>query len=540
MNFLGFLIKLILVIALLVGAGGYYLYAKHSVTPTPLASENTVQGVAGLSPVEVAQVKRPTSELEIVEALRGSNGPVSIGGARYSMGGQTAYPDSLHLDMRGFNQVVDFDPGLKQITVQSGITWRDLQQVIDPQELSVQVMQDFSNFTVGGSLSVNAHGRYLKAGQIINSVVSFRIVLADGQVYEASPNNNSALFYGAIGGYGALGVISHVTLQLASNEPLQRSVKDLGFHDFMTYFRGNVLNDPDVVLHNAVLYPPAYESLTSVEWRRTDLPLTEERRLQPPPEHPLLKTMAVDLLARSNLLKRLRKSLIEPYTIRKPAVVWRNWETSMDVNNYGFLSTDDETLALRMYFVPATELEIFGLKLRDVFIRHDVKVLNISIRYVPQDPGSLLAWAREDSFSFTVTYLQEKTPEALQQTREWSSELIQAAIDSDGSYYLPFQIHETSDQFAAAYPNAGRFFRLKEQADPQNRFRNMLWLEHYAGNEQDKQAFAEARRLADEADANSQVAQDIPPADEQPIALVAEDVGRAEAHPEIEPVKETP
>jgi FAD/FMN-containing dehydrogenase len=498
-----------LLIALVLAGGISYLYIKHSATPVEENAEQLIRDKAGLTQVEVSAVVRPTSEMEIVEALRNSTGAVSIGGARYSMGGQTAYPGSLHFDMRHFNQVVEFDPAQKQITVQSGITWRDLQHYIDPHDLSVQVMQDFNNFTVGGSLGVNAHGRFVKAGQIINSVVSFRMVLADGQVYEASPQSNNALFYGAIGGYGGLGVISHVTLQLVDNIPLLRSVKNLEFHEFTRYFVNNVLNDPEVELHHAVLYPPSYEALASIAWRRTDLALTEQRRLHPPTENPILKTVAVDLLSGSNLLKRLRKNLFDPYINSKQAVVWRNWETSYDVNDFGFLSTENEALALRMYTVPLSELEIFVLKMRDIFIRHEASVLNISIRYIPRDPGSILAWAREDSFSFTIVYHQKKTDEALEATRLWSRELIQAAIDSHGSYYLPFQIHETTGQFAAAYPNAGAFFRLKQQADPKNRFRNMLWLEHYAGNQQDKLSFERTKQDTFNLD------QDVQPIDEQ-------------------------
>jgi FAD/FMN-containing dehydrogenase len=40
-------------------------------------------------------------------------------------------------------------------------------------------MQSYDNFTVGGSLSVNAHGRYVGLGPIVLSVKSIRLVLAD-------------------------------------------------------------------------------------------------------------------------------------------------------------------------------------------------------------------------------------------------------------------------------------------------------------------------------------------------------------------------
>jgi hypothetical protein len=41
-----------------------------------------------------------------------------------------------------------------------------------------------------------------------------------------------------------------------------------------------------------------------------------------------------------------------------------------------------------------------------------------------------------------------------------------------GSYYLPYQILATEEQFEAAYPRAGEFFELKRRVDPFNKFRN--------------------------------------------------------------------
>ncbi len=59
-----------------------------------------IDNVTQLNPVRVAQVIAPTTTEEIITAITQTSGPVSIGGGRYSQGGQVAYPDSLHIDMR--------------------------------------------------------------------------------------------------------------------------------------------------------------------------------------------------------------------------------------------------------------------------------------------------------------------------------------------------------------------------------------------------------------------------------------------------------
>src|SRR5262250_3297519 len=187
-----------------------------------LEQKHIVNDVTGLNPIPVWAIATPTSIEEIQDAIRRTTGPISIGGGRFSMGGQTASPGSLHLDMRRFNRVVSFSPLNRTIRVQTGIRWCDIQRFIDPHNLSVKIMQTYANFTVGGSLSVNVHGRYIGQGPLILSVRSIRLVLASAELVEASPTENATLFYGAIGGYGALGVIVEAELQLADNTRVQR------------------------------------------------------------------------------------------------------------------------------------------------------------------------------------------------------------------------------------------------------------------------------------------------------------------------------
>ena len=148
----------------------------------------------------MARVITPRSVEEISAAVQASPGPISIGGGRYSMGGQTATPNGLQLDMREFRGVVSIDTAQRIVTVRSGTRWRELQQVLDTLGLAVKIMQTYNTFTVGGALSVNAHGRYIGQGPLIRSVREITLVLADGSVVTASPTQHPELFFGAVGG----------------------------------------------------------------------------------------------------------------------------------------------------------------------------------------------------------------------------------------------------------------------------------------------------------------------------------------------------
>ena len=124
-----------------------------------------VNDITELNPIPMSRVFAPQSVDDIVSAIQSSSGPIAIGGGRFSMGGQTAIDNGLQLDMREFDEVVSFSADKREITVQSGMSWRELQEYIDPHDLSVKIMQTYANFSVGGSLSVNVHGRYIGHGQ---------------------------------------------------------------------------------------------------------------------------------------------------------------------------------------------------------------------------------------------------------------------------------------------------------------------------------------------------------------------------------------
>ncbi len=466
----------VVLILLLVG----YILIDFSPNPViPPAGPNVVNDITQLNPISVSSVIAPTSIEDIQNAIRSSSGKISIGGGRYSQGGQVALEDNLHLDMRQFNRVIAFSPEQKRITVQSGIRWRDIQDVIDPENLSIKIMQSYSNFTVGGSLSVNVHGRYIGEGPIIGSVASIKVVLADATVVEASPSSNAELFYGVIGGYGGLGVIAEVSLDLVPNVKVSRETKYMSIEEYSAFFHTHVKDNENIVFHNADIYPPHYTHVNSVSWAKTEQPLTVEERLIPRDKDYWWQPKTAEFVADSNFGKWLRQHVFEPLQNSSEVVQWRNFEASYDVRELEPKNRIDATYALREYFVPVDRFDSFSNKMAGIFNEYDVNVLNVSIRHAHPDKGSLLAWAREEVFAFVVYYRQGTSDQDLDNVRKWSRELIDAAISEGGSYYLPYQLHATTEQFHAAYPRAKEFFALKSKVDPNNRFSNKLWEQHY-------------------------------------------------------------
>ncbi|EHQ30402.1 FAD-binding protein [Mucilaginibacter paludis] len=441
--------------------------------------ERIIDDVTRLNPVLVAKIMRPASVEEVCEIVKNTTGAISVGGGRFSMGGQTASPHSLHIDMRGMNKVLEFSATDKLIKVQTGIRWCDIQQYIDEHHLSIKIMQTYANFTVGGALSVNAHGRYMGMGPVVLSVRSINVVLADGSLVHATRTENQEVFFGAIGGYNGIGIIVEAELELADNLAIKRIDKKMKVEEYAGYFFKTIRDNPQVVFHNGDIYPPKYKRLRAVSWIETTEKPTVKTRLMPLKESYPLERYFLWSFTETPLGKWRREFLIDPLMFRGKKIHWRNYEAGYDVAELEPRSRRDSTYVLLEYFVPVERFEEFEQAMAEIFIRFNVNVLNVSIRHAKADPGTYLAWAREEVFAFVVYYKQRTDPASKHAVAVWTRELADAVTAVNGAYYLPYQVHPTVQQFYKAYPNAQKLFDLKTKLDPDYKFRNIFWDTYY-------------------------------------------------------------
>jgi len=74
------------------------------------------------------------------------------------------------------------DAKSKLLTVQSGAIWHHILEFLNPYALSIEAMQSFDLPTVGGTISVNAHGLDHRIGGIASTIQSLCLMLADGSI----------------------------------------------------------------------------------------------------------------------------------------------------------------------------------------------------------------------------------------------------------------------------------------------------------------------------------------------------------------------
>jgi len=408
---------------------------------------------------------------------------VSISGSRHSQGGHTYTAGGVVLDMRGFNRVRQIDPTGMTITVESGATWDEVQRAIAPRGLALKVMQSSNIFTVGGTLSADAHGRDVDVTQVVEVVESFRLLLADGTVLSVSRDENPELFSLVIGGYGLYGVILDVTLRVTRDELYEQSAVSVDYRQLADHLERHVLNDPGVAL---MLARPSIDpdpasflrEIVVVTWRHARpaegrFALTEEA-------HVARDRFFFGLSRRFDWAKTLRWRLQKKIELGTGGVrlVSRNNSMRPPLAPLEFLDYHSrrDTDIIQEYFVPVAAFAAFMDRFREILTADKANVLSSTVRYVTPNPTPALAYAPERP-ALAVIQMSNVGLSAAEQARAEATtrRLVDAALAVGGTYYLTYQLYPTPEQFRRAYPGAARAFERKRHYDPDETFSSQFY-----------------------------------------------------------------
>ena len=170
---------------------------------------------------------------------------VSISGAKHSMGGHTIYPDGISINMLPYDHM-SFDQNTNILTIGSGASWSKALQYLDGFGKSIGVMQSFSNFSIGGSISVNGHGWQTGAAPVSSQMISFTLMKADGEIVNCSRTENIELFKLVTGGYGLFGIILDVKIKVVDNTALKFHSIAVNPQDYSERYQQLVSEDPHV------------------------------------------------------------------------------------------------------------------------------------------------------------------------------------------------------------------------------------------------------------------------------------------------------
>lgn len=448
-----------------------------------------------LSRTPIAGLVDVRSDEDVAVALawaRAHNLTVSAAGVRHSMGGQAFRSGGVVLDMRKMD-AIRVDPASRTVIVGGGATWHAIQLVLHP-HFAVKAMQSTDIFSVGGSISVNAHGMDHRAGAVMGSIRSLRVMLADGRIVTVSRDENGDLFRHVVGGYGLFGVILSATLDVVPNDVYRSERTTIGYQAFPETFAridadhavgltyAHLSTSPGSLLREALVYSYVRDPRDQALVRAPlgDVTSTKMRRL------------TVNLAKRNDLFKRWKwwsekhlEHRFESCTITRAqaqgggeaCLVSRN-DPMHDSVAYLFNNLPAETDILHEYFVPRDRIVPFIDGMRAIFEADHANLVNASIRAVGVEENAL-SYAPRPAFS-VVLYLNQPTTDAgTAAMRKLTSDLIDLTIGEGGRFFLPYQLHYSPQQLERSYPEIGGFFAAKRAWDPQGLFSNS-WYARYA------------------------------------------------------------
>lgn len=430
-------------------------------------------------------LKVPQNKDSIVEQLQSilkyaqkNNLKIAVAGAQHSMGGHSIYPNGIEINMLPYKHM-ELDATTNILTIGSGALWQDAIEYLDKYDRSIAVMQAFSSFSIGGSISVNGHGWQKDSPPISSSIISFTLLNYQGKVLNCSRVENQELFKLVIGGYGLFGIILDVKLQVVNNTALRFKYVRLSAENYVLNYKKYVSDNPNVELVFGRLRISKKHFLE-------DATLNFFERVQDKPLHlkqqnknnAETKRLVFRSTVNSEYGKRLRWDLeTEMNKVTRNEIFSRN-ELLNDhvslIENKDQNSTD----ILQEYFIPERNFNQFLKEMKPILEKSNIDLINITIRGVYKDNDSFMNYAKENVFGFVFLFNQKKTKKQEDQMKTLTNNLVDITLKNNGTFYLPYRLHIDREKMRKIYPQTDAFFGLKRKYDPKEIFNNKFYL-HY-------------------------------------------------------------
>ena len=361
------------------------------------------------------------------------------------MGGHTIYPDGIVVDMRPL-ATMELDEATNVLHVGAGALWHDVLAYLDPRGRSVGVMQSNNSFTVGGSISVNCHGWQVGRPPIASTVRGFRLMKADGTIVHCSREENAELFSAVLGGYGLFGIILDVELATFPTDVTSSIGEWCDTSQLPATWDEAVAAHPDAA-------EMVYGRLNVMASRFLDDALVYVMYVDPDqaaaiptmhePESIKLRRNVFRGAAEDEYGKKLRWQAELKWQPKIGGSAFsRNQLLNEGVEIFQNRSTDTTDI-LHEYFVPRSAFEAFVERVRKIVPKHDGNLLNVTVRSIETDTDTQLRYATEPVYSLVMLFQQARDEPGDEKMAAMTRELIDAALDLGGRYYLPYRLHAT-------------------------------------------------------------------------------------------------
>jgi FAD/FMN-containing dehydrogenase len=419
-----------------------------------------------LNPTAVAQVVRPRSLAELQAAVLGvteRRTSLALCGGRHAMGGQQFCTGGTLLDTSGLAGVLSLDLDRGLVEVEAGIQWPALIDALADTRWSIRQKQTGADdFSLGGAISANVHGRGLTLPPLVADVERLVLVGADGEPRTCSRTESPELFRLVCGGYGLFGAVYSVTLRLSPRRWLERVVELVPADDLMARFEERIAAG---YLYGDFQFEidPASTGFLRHGVFSCYRPVADARPLAASAALTVEQWDALLRLAHTD--KSRAFELYAAHYLRTSGQVYLSDRHQLATYVPGY-HWDGSSEMISELYVPRAALDDFLSAAARTLRAHEADVVYGTVRLVERDDETVLAWAREPWACTVLNLHVEHDSVSVGRAADAFRALIDVALAHRGSYYLTYHRWARRDQLEAAYPRIHEFVGAKQACDP--------------------------------------------------------------------------
>ncbi|WP_407354390.1 FAD-binding oxidoreductase [Luteimonas sp. R10] len=463
---------------------------QQAIAPSPEPALNDVH--SRLNPTRPAAVLQPPSAAAACRLVRDcatAGASLVPMGARHAMGGQQFLSGGCVLDTAALDRVLSFDPQRGLITVEAGIRWPALLQWLarypgNHAGWTIRQKQTGADdFSLGGALASNIHGRGLGFAPFVDDVESIELVDGQGRLSTASRHENRELFALVAGGYGLFGLVLRLTLHLVPRRTLRREVR-------MTR-ASRLIADFDAAIATGCSHGDFQFSIDPGGDDFLDLGILSCYR----PVADAVIGSPQQQLRDDDFSRLLHLAHTDPARAFDEYAAFylstHGQHYASDAQQTGFYlghyhDAIDAAAGHRgsemitELYVPRTHLADFLGAAAESLRRHRAQAVYGTVRLIERDAVSLLAWAREPWACVVFNLHVRHDAAGIAAARDAFRALIDAALERGGGYHLTYHRWATREQVEAAHPRFPEFLRAKRALDPDCRWSSDWYRHHLA------------------------------------------------------------
>ena len=114
---------------------------------------------------------------------------------------------------QGFSKILELNEETLQVTVEGGVTYGELCPELHRRGYALHNLASLPHISIAGACATATHGSGKENGNLATAVSALELMTADGELVKLS-KKDSDTFHGAVVAFGALGVVTKLTLNI--------------------------------------------------------------------------------------------------------------------------------------------------------------------------------------------------------------------------------------------------------------------------------------------------------------------------------------